>query len=254
MTGSVYVYGVVAADAAPADSGEGVGGSPVRGIRYEAVAALVSEVAGDSLAAPREVRAHWRVLEDAAADTTVLPVRFGTVMESDDAVREHLLAPNAPQLSEVLERLAGTAQLNIKGFYDDERLLREIVASNAVVAQLAERVKELPEAATYYDRIRLGEAVAAEVERARELDTDLFLRRLDGLAMDATVAPPTAADAAVNIAFLVRRSEVDRFSAAVAELEEEFEDRMRLRYVGPLPPYSFADVELTSGTEDRSWA
>ena len=44
------------------------------------------------------LRLHWRVLEEAAAPTTVLPVRFGTVMADDAAVVDDLLAPRHDEL------------------------------------------------------------------------------------------------------------------------------------------------------------
>ena len=72
--GAVYVYGVVAAADAASVSRTGVEGSPVRGVCEGDLAALVSDVAGGALAAAREVRAHWRVLEAVSAHATVLPL------------------------------------------------------------------------------------------------------------------------------------------------------------------------------------
>jgi hypothetical protein len=68
--GAVYVYGVITAADAASLPDTGVEGSPVRAIGEGALAALVSDVAGGALAAAREVRAHWRVLEAASAQTS----------------------------------------------------------------------------------------------------------------------------------------------------------------------------------------
>jgi hypothetical protein len=57
---------------------------------------------------------------------------------------------------------------------------------------------------------------------------------------------------AFNLAFLVEKSEVDRFSEAVGGLRSELGERIALRYVGPLPPYSFAEADLNAGAE--AWA
>src|SRR2546423_5974957 len=127
-------------------------------------------------------------------------------MESEDAVREHLLAANGTKLRALLQRLSGTAQLTVKGFYDDERLLREIVRSNPAVAGLQKKLRGLPEEATYYERIRLGEAVAAEFEQARQRGTEPVVERLSPIALHVKVMPPTSAAAPVNLAFPVRRS------------------------------------------------
>ena len=59
--------------------------------------------------------------------------------------------------------------------------------------------------------------------------------------------PPATIDGAVNTAFLVERERIDDFSRAVGELGRELEGRVRLRYVGPLPPYSFTGDIATAG-------
>jgi hypothetical protein len=243
----VHVHGVV-----PAAEQTEIASVEVRRVTHGDVAALVSDVEPEGLAASRVLRRHWHVLEEAGATTTVLPVRFGTVMAGDRAVADEFLAPRHDELAAGLAELAGKVQLTVKGFFDEESLMRGVVARSPAVARLRERVRGLPEAAAYYDRIQLGQLVAAEVERARERDTALVLERLEPLAIAAMREPPATPDAAVNAAFLVERDRVDEFSAAVGELGRELAGRVRLRYVGPLPAYSFADDGTTSGT--GAWA
>jgi Gas vesicle synthesis protein GvpL/GvpF len=242
---AVYVYGIARAAEPVAIEAPGVGEHKdgVRRIVHRDVAALVSDVEDGPLVAARGLRAHWRVLEEAAAKATVLPVRFGTVMEDEKAVVDQFLAPRHDRLAGDLAELAGKVQLTVKAFYDEERLLRGVVNDSPAVAQLRSRVRGVPKDASYYDRIQLGEAVADEVDRARERDGAMVLSRLEKLAVAARLERPSTPDAAVNAAFLVERKRVDEFSEAVARLVEEVQGRMRIRYVGPLPPYSFTEEE-----------
>jgi Gas vesicle synthesis protein GvpL/GvpF len=248
----VYVYGVLSGSDQAAISIGGVEGAEVRTVEHGGLAAIVSTLEADALAAARELRAHWRVLEEASKSATVLPARFGTVMDSDHAVRETLLEPDAARLTELLEALAGRVQLNVRGDYDEDRLLREVVQTSPGVAALRDRVRQLSDAAGYYNRIRLGELVAAEVARCRQQDEALALARLEPLAVTASVEQPSSPNAAFNLAFLVGDGEVDAFSEAVGRLREELGERVELRYVGPLPPYSFAENDL--GTGAAAWA
>jgi Gas vesicle synthesis protein GvpL/GvpF len=250
---ATYVYGVVPASDRRDIEARGVGreDTRVRRIAFDGVAALVSDIPRGALVAARDVRAHWSVLEEAAARATVLPVRVGTVMESDTAVVEEFLAPRADRLSTLLAELDGTVQLNIKGFYDEERLLREILQEAPAVARMRDRLRRLPSAATYYDRIQLGELVSGEIDGRRARDTELVLRRLEPLAEAARAEPPSTTNGAVNVAFLVRRDRVDEFSGAVERLAAELEGRIGIRFVGPLPPYSFADGEAMA--EGAAW-
>jgi Gas vesicle synthesis protein GvpL/GvpF len=243
--GPLYVYGVVAAGDAPSVDAAGVGedGAGIRTVSHGELAAVVSEVEDGPLAAARDLRAHWRVLEEVAAETTVVPVRFGTVIADERALVEDFLAPQSEHLTALVNELRGKVQLNVKAFYDEEQLLRDVVAGSPAVAQLRERVQGMPEAAGYYDRIRLGELVSAEVERRRNADSALVVDRLAPLAVAAHSEGASTADMAVNAAFLVESSAVETFSSEVGALTEELGERMRIRYVGPMPPYSFADAE-----------
>ena len=250
---ATYVYGVVpASDRTEIEAG-GVGREPsaVRRITLDGVAALVSDVPRGALVAARDLRAHWNVLEEVAARTTVLPIRVGTVLESDAAVVEELLAPNADHLAALLAELDGKVQVNIKGFYDEERLLREIVRETPALARMRERVQRLPQAASYYERIQLGELVSAEIDRRRARDAELVVGRLELLAEAAKAEAPTTESGAVNVAFLVRRDRLDEFSGSVDRLAADLGERVQLRYIGPLPPYSFADGG--ANVESAAW-
>jgi hypothetical protein len=238
----VHVYGVV-----PSDQPSEISAAEVRRVVHRKVAALVGDVAPGELAAARLLRVHWRVLDQAAATCTVLPVRFGTVMADERAVVDEFLAPNYDDLVAELDALAGKVQLTVKGFFDEDALMRDVVAASPEIARLREHVRAIPEAAAYYERIQLGQVVAGEVERARERDTELVLARLEPIAVAASREAPASADAAVNLAFLVERKRVDEFSKAVTELGHELAGRVKLRYVGPLPPYSFTGEIASAG-------
>jgi hypothetical protein len=241
---TVYVYGVVAAPDAAAVAVDGVDGCAVRIVCGERLGALVSDLDAASLSAARAVRAHWRVLERAAEQTTVVPARFGTVLEDDAAVRRDLLAANAEHLQRLLSALSGKVQLKVEGRYDEERLLHTIVARSPGIAALRRRVQRRSAAAGYYDRIRLGETIVAAVERQRAVDTDRARAALAGLAEADRVEEVRTPDAAFKLSFLVSREAVDAFGAGVAALRDELGDAIAIRYVGPLPAYSFAEAEL----------
>ncbi len=244
MARSVYVYGVVAAPEAAAFAVDGIDGCMVRTLGGDRLGALVSDLDASSLSAARAVRAHWRVLERAAEQATVIPARFGTILEDDDAVRRDLLAANAQHLEQLLTFLTGRVQLKVEGRYDEERLLRAIVEGSPGIAWLRRRMQGRSEAAGYYDRIRLGEAIAAAVERSRTADTSRALSVLGPLAEAERVEEPATSDAAFKLSFLVAREAVDAFGAGVAALRDEFADTIAIRYVGPLPAYSFTEAEL----------
>ena len=233
----VHVHGVTTEDARAAIEGAGA-----RAVAHGGLAAVVTDAAGETRAAAL-MRRHWDVLEAVAASATVVPVQFGTAMAGDDAVASEFLAPRREQLQAQVAALDGKVQLSVKGSYDEERLLRSVVEGSPAVARLREQVRGLSEAAGRYERIKLGELVAAEVERLRERDASRLHEQLDPLAVATSREPAGGLQAAVNSAFLVERGRMPEFARAVEAAAAELGDRVELRLLGPLPPYSFVAEE-----------
>jgi hypothetical protein len=248
-----YVYGVLRAGADPGVQSEGIGdpGGAVHTIESGPVAALVSDVAaeGPVEAGREDLMRHSRVLQEAAERTVVLPMRFGVLMPDEDTVRDELLDPHREDLEGQLAEMEGKAELTLKAFYDEEVVLREIVQENAEIGQLSEAVRDKPQDATYFERLRLGEMVAQALEAKRAADAELILAQLEPLALEVEAGEPAHERMVVNAAFLVDRERLEDFDRAAQEVNDRLGERMTFKYVGPLPPHSF----VTMGSEG-SWA
>jgi Gas vesicle synthesis protein GvpL/GvpF len=247
----VYVYGVLPASEQTQVSVPGVAGSQVTTVEYGGLTALTSRLPDADLTAS-DVRAHWAVLEQAFEHATVLPMRFGTAVEGDEAVRDRLLEPNAEQLGGLLGEMAGLGQLTVKGTYDEPRLLEQIVVSSPPIAALRDRLRSMPEGVeAQAERMRLGQLVGDEVAHRRHQHMTVALDMLRPLAVD-TRSEQAAHPVAFKLAFLVARNRREAFDEGVTTLRDTFGQLMTIRYVGPLPPYSFAEAKLSTG--DAAWA
>jgi hypothetical protein len=167
-----------------------------------------------------------------------VPLRFGTVLPDDDAVTEQLLRARASEIEELLSALDGRVELSLSGTYD-ERIFGEVVAEHPEVAELRARVRGRDEAATYYDRIRLGELVANAMAAKREHDTEQVLATLRPLADDVRVKDVAHERSVLSASFLVHRDRLPEFDRAAEEVAARNRARIRFSYAGPLPPYDF---------------
>jgi hypothetical protein len=236
-----YLYGIVEPGGAPPDA-PGIDGAPVRLISGDGVAAIVSTVAGPEPAFGRTAMlAHAQVLEAALTQGTVLPMRFGMVMEAD-AVQERLLGARAEELRAQLERLAGTVELGVRVVYEQEPLMRDILAHEPHIAAVREQVSGRPQEATYYERIRLGELVAEAVERRRAADGQALLDGLTPVSLAVRTSEPTHERVVLSAAFLVDRGAIAEFDVALERLAAERAGRMRVKCVGPVAPHSFVEM------------
>ena len=234
-----YVYGVVRSASIPELERQGLDGAAVRTVAFEHVAALVRTSESVPVKATRaSLLAHTEVLQHAMEHSTVLPIRFGFVMDDDDAVRD-FLHERYTELHDLLVKFDGRVELNVKAYYVEEALLREIVSENAAIADLREVTRKLPGDAGYYQRIRLGEMIAAAMRAKRVEDAALIVGRLGRLAVSSEQEADVPERTVLKAAFLVERHRAPAFQDAVAQLASELSARMQFKCVGPLPPYSF---------------
>ena len=244
-----YVYGVTRAGEDAAPSRTGVGDTPVQTIERGPVAALVSEVPGDSVPGrARNLTAHSEVLREAMDGATVLPMRFGVLMPDADTVRRDLLEAREDWLTRMLDALDGRVEMTVSAMYREEVLLHEVVTEDATIRTLRERVRSKPAAATHFERIRLGELVAQAVEAHRSADAGAILDALRPFA-DAYVSGESLHEQmVVNASFLVRRDRLQEFDNTVESVSAARADRMHFKLTGPLPPFSFVSAE------EAAWA
>lgn len=236
---ATYVYGIASASLAPPPS-PGIGGEPVELVVDGDLAALTSRLPDGELTMGREaLDTHADVLGAAHARGTVLPMRFGVVMADGGEVVERLLAPHRQELAEQLASFEGTVELKLRATYDEQAVLRGIVAEDREIARLREGVRGQSPEASYYAQIRLGELVAAALERKRERDATSILDALGPLALATEAPPPPHEHVVLTASFLVVHKRVEAFDAAVNRIGEAQAGRMNFRYTGPLPPHSF---------------
>jgi hypothetical protein len=251
---ATYVYGVALAkpfgDGNPPLRVPGIGGvaAPVRTIPLMDLVAVVSDVPGLRLDLSREnLLAHQRVLEEVLNRSDVLPFSFGAVAGNDEEVREVLLRDAYDSLLEQLEYVRGCVELEVKVFWDEERLFAEIAEENEDVRALRDAIASMPEDAGAGERITLGQLTEAEIELKSAWESDYVLDFLEPHAAELMISPNLTTTMVVNAAFLVERAREQEFDEAVAAIAEANAGRLIFNYVGPLAPYSF--INLAFGME-----
>jgi hypothetical protein len=250
---SLYVYGVIpAADAGnwPGADGLDAPDSTVRTIVAGELAALVSALPSDRTPGRREdLEAHRTVLSRANERGTTIPMRFGMVMDTDDVVRGELLGQHAAEFTDLLRKLDNHVQMTVRAFYAEDQPLREVAESDREIVRRTAAVQGLSEMESRDARIELGQLIAERVNARREQDEQLLVDRLSPFATEVRVDPPSSERVALNAQLLVRRDRRVALDEAVGVLGAALDGHLAIRYIGPLPPYSFTDLSLEAGGE-----
>ncbi len=244
-TQAFYVYGIVPGSATVPDLEESATMSDgPRVLADGPVGAVVEAIDPDRpLGRRRDLVAHSTVLNAVALEGPVLPMRFGSVVHDEAAVVEELLRPNREHFLDLLEQVSGKVQLNLRARSELDTVLAEVVSGNREVAELRRRTADLPEDATHYERIRLGELVAHEVDARRQRDAQVVLDVLAPHALDHVVRDSSGMDAVTEVAFLVPADDHSALEQAAEALAEEMAGRVRLSLLGPLALYDFVQEQ-----------
>jgi len=239
---AVYVYGILPGDVELAEEMTGVGDPPgkVTLVRADDLSALVSRVNLDSpLGTPQDLTAHKEVLDATVTAAPVLPMRFGAVLASEDAVVDELLKPYHDEFSAAVRELDNRLEYVVKGRYVEQALLAEILAENPDAERLRERIRGKDPDATRELRITLGELITNAVEAKRGQDTRVLGKAMTDLCVASAVRETTHERDAAHVAFLVEATQQKRMRRAIHNLAREWQGRVEVRLLGPMAAYDF---------------
>ncbi|WP_037577109.1 GvpL/GvpF family gas vesicle protein [Phaeacidiphilus oryzae] len=247
---AVYVYAVTTADhPLRLDGLQGVGGQeapPLRAVRGAEAAAVIGEVPEALRVKRRHLMAHHKVLTALTEQGPVLPMRFGVLAEDDTSVQEDL-DRRGEAYRERLEELRGKVEYRVRAEQSEDDAVQSAVRGDAEVRRLvAAGVAEGP----MQGRIALGERVQADVEEAHRRMRDRIAGTLQAVSADSTAggaglaAPGSAAQVFADLSFLVEQERSGEFAQAARQIADALAaEGVRLNVDGPLPPYSFTDLE-----------
>lgn len=186
--------------------------------------------------------AHQRIVEALMQDGSILPVKFGTVLPDEDSVR-HFLAQGESLFQTILERFAQQVQLEVIVLWNLREVFQEI-GQMEPIAQFKARLAARPPEETQGERIAIGQLVKALLDKRRDALRDCLLPPLREVALDLIVNPLMDDSMVANVALLLDEAGQKALEQRLEGLDQTFEGRLTLRCVGPLPPYSFATVEV----------
>ncbi len=239
----IYVYGILPGDIEVAVGIPGVGERPglLRDVRFDGLAALISEV--DSyrwLGSPDDLRTHREILDATAAEVPVLPLRFGTILASEDAVAEDLLAAHHDEFTAALDQLEGRAEFQVKGRYVRDAVLGEVLSQDKQAVGLQDAIQGKDPDAARNARIELGQLLNQTVKARREEDTRALRQAMDRLCVASVAREPTQELDAVHVAFLVAVDQEPEVERVIEDLAHEWEGRIDVQLLGPMAAYDFA--------------
>ncbi len=246
-----YVYGIIPTDERAIFEVDGIDpADEVHTVVEGDLAVVTSSVNPDSLhglersTAVRYLSAHQRVLETVLRDYPVLPVKFGTALPDEDVLRT-LLHQGHELLHTTLTTYVGKQQSEVVVLWDLKQVFQDISAEEPIATLRRQIAGQAPDE-TVNERIALGQLVHATLQRRRGEISTQVIAQLRDLADDLIVNPTMDDSMVVNVALLLDTARQDALDERMEVLDAQFGGQLQIRCVGPLPPYSFATLEVTA--------
>ena len=228
----------------------GIDAAPLEIVRYRDIAAVVSAIDIDLFAPGLPGEPSGKQQEDSqkayllkyqqvnsflleqTGCNGMLPLKFGFTASDDNEVAR-VLQQAYLQLRTYLDKLQGTMELVIQATWELPKILQEMV-------------KENPELAGA-DPVQAGKLLFEAAGIKKRTMVAAIHDKLSPLAKDYLDAPLKTEDMIFNRSYLVDKDRESLFDDAVDLAATEFEDALTFRYIGPLPVYSFVNIELNQG-------
>jgi hypothetical protein len=208
----VYVYAIAQRGNVP-PAQTGLGGAPIRVVAASDLVAVVSDCRGpDVVASGDALWIHETVVEELMLAGTVLPMRLGTVLPNDAAVRK-MLTSDRDELLDGLERVRDAVEVAVHVTWPPGG------EGASDTAHLLDRLGRTRRAIDFAARM---DVAIAELARASKRQV-------------VTSAP----ELVLTCAYLVDRARLEEFRDCVERLGSEL-DGATILCTGPWPPYSFA--------------
>ena len=247
---SQYLYGFIETDHDENFGNIGIGNkNMVTTIRYRDIAAVVSEhsvIQFDQLPESKLksfIQHHQVVNERVMEKYTIIPLRFGNIAQNKADVLK-ILKQAYIQFKIQLEEVKGKIELVIQASANKQRWLKEIVDTNETIRRLTRKLEKSSAQEKNSIQIEVGKIIHDNImKKENDIVADILATlkngrnpyKLDKLLAEAMI---------LNVSFLIDKSEESTFDQKLNDLGQCYADELNFTYIGPLPPYSFTQLNL----------
>ncbi len=239
-----YLYAVISSDPTLRFSSIGLNQRDIYTITESGLSAVVSDVdPGRLRAEKRHLTAHRDVLARLMAAATPLPISFGTVAGSVEAVRK-ILARNQCAFRTQLEHVAGAVEMGLRVVWDVPNIFEYFVNGHAELRELRDRIFGRQREPLHEDKIELGRLFEGLLQEDREICTEKVEQALGKECTEIRRTNCRHEREVMNLACLVTRGKRQAFEARVFEVAGLFDSHYAFDYSGPWPPYNFVEMDL----------
>ena len=259
MAQAIYIYGIINSNEykkfgsiEKAKSGE------VYTIPYQDIACVVSNYPKGSFdygtrdAVAKKLVTHQSVIEKIMKEHTIIPIKFGTLLENSDEIRK-LLERGYFEFKDKLKKIDRKIELDVAAVWSDlNSVIKKIAEEDEEIRNFKEEIAKKPPEDTFQARVKIGSMVKDALDKKRgEFQREMLEILKDKIKVNEFKKHDLMDDKMIfSCAFLLDKDKEGEFDVALNELNENYNDIVNFRCVGPLPLYSFSSYEVKKADYD----
>ena len=211
------------------DGIQGVNSAPVMSYPSGEFAVIVSEYdRATSKLDEKSVLEHARVVSQSFRTATVLPFRFGTIFDTEDAIRQAVRSIHHCVSAKACARLRGKSEMRIKLTVRDGSLrgsMEEIVLPDTVGREYLLKLRE--KASRERERQTKARALSVQVHKLfNPLEEEVSCKKVDSDGM------------LLDIAHLIDTKSIEKYQNRYSTAAKQLKN-CQMVVTGPWPPYHF---------------
>ena len=226
--------------------GIGGRGDEVLTVGYNDLSMVVSNHPMTKFVVDREnLLVHEKVIEEVMKEfDSVLPVRFGTIAASADEIR-NLLDRRYREFNNALRDMDHKVELGVKGIWKDmDIIFKEIVDQEKGIKMAKEGIQNDRGKKNTSARIEVGSMVERALVKKKDKEAERIIDVLRSTAFDYKLNKTVGEKMFINAAFLVDKGREKEFDNIIDDLNDEYKERIKFLYAGPLPLFNFVNITI----------
>lgn len=244
MGTGLYLYGIFPTPGPQNLNIEGLDKQPVQTQLVDGFAFLYSEAQQERyLASRRNLLGHEKVLEHAmqAGYRTLLPLQFGLTIADWETVAQQLTIPQGQRLERLFAKLDGQREVSIKVFWQADDELQTLLAENQDLK--AKRDALEGRNLSMDEVVSIGQAIEQAMEHRKQNVITAIQVALNSLATEVVENDTLTESMIYNAAYLIPWDAEAEFSSQVEMLDQQFNDRLKIRYNNFTAPFNFTQLD-----------
>jgi len=253
MEQAIYVYGIINSNEKKKfGSVEKASTGEIYTIPYQDIACVVSDYPkncfdfGTREEVAKKLVVHQAAIEKVMKEYTIIPIKFGTLLENGDEVKK-VLEKGYFEFKDKLKKLNEKIELDVAALWNDlNSIIKEIGDEDETVRKFKEEIAKKPPEETFQDRVKIGNMIKEALDKKKdELQREMLELLKNEVEVNEFIKHELMDDRMIlSCAFLLDRDMESGFDRALNELNERYNETVNFRCVGPLPLYSFSTYEV----------